>query len=282
MNPMTFFASGDGPHISLSAEEVITIGGYSVTNSMVYGAIFAISVMLIGLWMARKIKVRPVKGVVQIFEIIVDFLIDMMTDVFGSREKGVRYAPIFGTFFMIIVLSNLSGLLPIVGNGIFTETADGVIPFFRPFTADLNATLAMALVAILTVQVLSIRESGIKGHLKHYFTDKPFNPINLFIGVLEIFGELVRVMSLALRLFLNTVVGEILIAVFIWVGRDAAPLVALPIIMFEILVAFIQAYVFTVLSATYLALAIAHHGEHEEDHQADVAINKVEKAPSPA
>lgn len=279
---LQFFASGDEPHISLKAEPVFTIGNFTVTNSMIYGFIFAVTVLIVGIVLAKKVSIKPARGAAQFFEMIAEFLIGMMTDVFGSREKGIKYAPVFGTFFIIIVLSNLSGLLPIVGSGIVSNTAEGATPLFRPFTADLNATMAMALVAIVTVQIMSIRESGIMGHFKHYFTDKPLNPINLFIGILEIFGELVRVMSLALRLFLNTVVGEILIAVFIWVGRDAAPIVVLPIVMFEILVAFIQAYVFTVLAATYLALAIAHHGEHEDDHHADAAINTVEKAASPA
>ena len=271
------FAAEDGPHISLNAEEVFKIGEFSVTNAMVYGLFVAAFVLIFGIWLANKSKVRPGKGAVQFFELIAGFLIDMMTDVFGSKEKGIKYAPIFGTFFILIVLSNLSGLMPIVGNGIFVEGAEGRIPFFRPFTADLNATIAMAVVAIIIVQIMSIKESGLLGHLKHYFTDKPFNPINMFIGILEIFGEFVRVLSLSLRLFLNTVVGEILIAVFIWVGRDAAPLAVLPIILFEILVAFIQAYVFTVLAATYLALSIAHHGEHEEDHQTDATNKEVEE-----
>jgi len=279
---INLFAAVDGPHISLKAEEAFVVSGFSVTNSMIYGGIIAILALVLGISMARKINIKPVKGFAQFFEIITEFLIGMMTDVFGSREKGIKYAPVFGTFFFIIILSNLSGLLPVVGNGIVVVNGDSTIPLFRPFTADLNATLAMSLVAIVTVQIMSIRESGIGGHFKHYFTSEPLNPINMFIGILEVFGEFVRIMSLALRLFLNTVVGEILIAVFIWVGRDAAPIVVLPIILFEVLVAFIQAYVFTILAATYLALAIAHNGEHEEDHHADAAIKKVEKAASPA
>ena len=142
----------------------------------------------------------------------------------------------------------------------------------------------MSTIAILTVQVLSINESGFLGHLKHYFTDKPFNPINMFIGILEVFGELTRIISLSLRLFLNTAVGEILIAVFIYVGGFAAPITVLPIVLFEVLVALIQAYVFTVLSATYLGLAIAHGHDHEEDdeHHETVHDTDVKTGPVPA
>lgn len=257
-------------HISLKAEKIFELAGFEVTNSMIYGLFVSLSIIALGVYAGRKAKVSPVGGLVQIFEMAMEFIIKMLEDIFHSRKKAAQYAPIFGTFFIFIVLSNVSGLMPIVGEGV---NVDGV-PVFRPFTADLNATIAMSVIAIMTVQVLSIKESGVIGHLKHYFTDKPFNPINMFIGVLEVFGEVTRVISLSLRLFLNTAVGEILIAVFISVGSFAAPLTVLPIVLFEILVALIQAYVFTVLAATYLGLAIAHgHDASEDEHTEDVHAN---------
>lgn len=264
---LNFFASEDGPHISLKAEEVFKIGDVSITNSIIYGFLVALTMLIVGIWVAKRSKIKPVGGLVQITELALDFVVNMLEGTLGSRAKAAKYAPMFAVFFIFIVVSNLSGLLPWVGTGLYVNV-DGVhTPIFRPFTADLNATIAMAIIAIGMVQYLSIKESGFMGHLKHYFTDKPLNPINLFIGILEVFGELTRVLSLSLRLFLNTAVGEILIAVFIYVGSYGSPLTVLPIILFEILVALIQAYVFTVLTATYLGLAIAHgeHGHEEDD-----------------
>ena len=264
-----FSAVESGPHISLKAEKIFEIGTFEVTNSMIYGLFVAIFLMIVGSYVAKRAKVSPVGGLVQIFELTMEFIIGMLEDIFKSKDKAIKYAPIFGTFFIFIVVSNISGLMPIVGEGVNVED----IPVFRPFTADLNATIAMSVIAILTVQYLSIKESGFMGHLKHYFTDKPFNPINMFIGVLEVFGEVTRVISLSLRLFLNTAVGEILIAVFIFVGSFAAPITVLPIVLFEILVALIQAYVFTVLSATYLGLAIAHSHDHADDEHTEEVHN---------
>jgi F-type H+-transporting ATPase subunit a len=125
--------------------------------------------------------------------------------------------------------------------------------------------------------VLSIKAQGGKKHLQHYFTDKPWNPINFFIGLLEIFGEFTRILSLSLRLFLNTAVGEILIAVFtsLILTGGRTPIAVIPILLFELLVAGIQAYVFTVLTATYLAMAISH-AHDEDEHHAPVA-QKVEE-----
>jgi len=261
------FASEHGPHISLKAEKIFEVAGFSVTNSMIYGVLIALTTLGVGVAAAKKAGIKPLAGLTQFFEIFMEFMLSMLEQVFGDKKKAVKYAPIFGVFFIFIVFSNVMGLLPIVGEGV---TIDGT-PVFRPFTADLNGTLAMAIIAIIFVQYFSIKESGLMGHFRHYFTDKPLNPINLFIGILEIFGELTRIMSLSLRLFLNTAVGEILIAVFAFVGAQGSSFTILPIVLFEVLVALIQAYVFTVLSATYLALAIQHVDSHEDETHADKA-----------
>lgn len=266
LNALTILASSseDGPHIALAPETVLTIGSLNITNSMIYGLMCAIFLIFIGIFARKRTRVKAGKGITQFIEMIIEFVIGLIEGPLGSRAKAIQYAPIFGSFFIFIIFNNIMGIMPWVGPGISATTAEGSFPLFRAFTADLNGTIAMAIIAIGTVQYLSIKESGFSGHLKHYFTNKPFNPINMFIGLLEVFGELTRMVSLALRLFLNTVVGEILIAVFAFIGRDFQSFTILPIAMFEILVAGIQAYVFTVLCATYLGLAIAH--SHDDEH----------------
>jgi F-type H+-transporting ATPase subunit a len=250
-------------HISLKAEELFKLGPFTITNSMIYGLICAALIGFVMTWAARRIKVSPAKGLVAVFEIMVEYIASLLSGPFGSREKAAKFVPIFGVYFVFIIFNNLLGLLPIVGVGVSYHGT----PLFRPFTADINGTIAMSVIAILMVQYLSIKEQGGKQHLKHYFSDKPLNPINFFIGILEVFGEFTRILSLSLRLFLNTAVGEILIAVFtsMIIASGRTPIVAIPIFLFEALVAYIQAYVFTVLAGTYLGVAIAH-SDHDEDH----------------
>lgn len=262
-------------HVSLRAEHLFKLGPLNVTNSMVYGLISSFLIAMLMLWAAKKIRVKPTKGPAQVIEIVTEFVIDTLEGVFKSRAQAIKYAPIFGSFFFFIIFSNLLALLPVVGPGLTVNVDGAHSPLFRPFTADLNGTLAMAVIAIVMVQFLSIKEQGGKNHLKHYFTDKPFNPLNMFIGLLEVLGEFTRILSLSLRLFLNTAVGEILVSVFtsLIASGGRTPLAVLPILLFETLVAGIQAYVFTVLAATYLGLSIAHHNEHHE-----TAHNKVEGA----
>ncbi len=269
------FAAGDsGIHVSLRAEEVFRIGNISVTNSVIYGVVVAIFMAVVVWQIAKRSKVRPQRGLVAILEMAVEFIVSLLASTFGSRKLAYKYAPVFGTFFLFIMFNNLLGLLPIVGPSV---SYNGT-PVFRPFTADLNGTLMLSLFAIGYVQYLSIKEQGGKNHLKHYFSDKPWNPINFFIGVLEVFGEFTRILSLSLRLFLNTAVGEILIAVFtsLVLSGGRTPLSAIPIFLFEFLVAGIQAYVFTVLTATYLSLAIAHHTHEDEHHDEAQKVEELE------
>lgn len=266
-------AGDSGIHVSLKAEELWNVAGISITNSMVYGLVVAIFMGAVLVSLSRKSRVKPAKKKygVAILESVVLFVVGVLEGAFGSREKAFKYAPIFAVFFIFILITNMSGLIPLVGPGFSVTTEEGAIPLFRPMTADLNGTLVMAVIAIITVQILSIKAQGVKGHLTHYFTDKPLNPLNFFIGVLEVFGEFTRILSLSLRLFLNTAVGEILIAVFtsLILANGQTPIAVIPILAFELLVAGIQAYVFTVLSATYLALAISHaHDEHDHEPEA--------------
>ncbi len=274
---LNLFAAED-IHISLKAEPLFHLGPLTVTNSMVYGLLCALLLVGVMVWAARRINLRPRnRASLSIIEIIVEYVINLLSGPFGTRERAARFAPIFGVFFVFILFNNIMGILPIVGPALeYNHT-----PVFRPFTADLNGTVAMSVVAILFVQYLSIREQGGKKHLQHYFSDKPLNPINFFIGLLEVFGELTRILSLSLRLFLNTAVGEILIAVFtsMILSGGRTPLAVIPILLFELLVAYIQAYVFTVLAGTYLGMAIAH-ADHDDEHASQPGVSPDDHRPA--
>ncbi len=266
--------------VTLKAEPVFHIGNFTVTNSMLYGFLTSLLIIIVMIGLSRRVKLLPKKGFFTgLAESLVEFIMGLLEGVFGSREQAARFTPIFGVYFIFIIFSNLLELVPWVGEGLYHVQNGVKADLFRPFTADLNGTIALAVIAIIMVQILSIREQGAKKHLQHYFTNKPLNPINFFIGLLEVFGEFTRILSLSLRLFLNTAVGEILIVVFtsMILAGGHTPFAVIPIFLFEALVAFIQAYVFTVLSATYLGLAISHaHEDHDEHHEpADKKVEAV-------
>lgn len=261
-----------GPTVHIAPNELFTFHGYPITNSMVFAWVCSLLIIILLVTVARRMTIRPKGGVTQLVEAGTEFIIGVLENSLGSRKKAVKYAPFFTTVFFFIALSNLLGLIPGVGEAL---TYHGV-PVFRAFTADLNGTLATATITLILVQYYAIRESGPTRHLRHYFGGSLKNPLTYLAGVYEVFGEFIRLFSLALRLFLNVAIGEIIIAVFAYLGKFAAPITSLPFVMLEIGVAFLQAYIFVMLSITYLSLAV-HHGEGEEEEDFDEAFQETLK-----
>jgi F-type H+-transporting ATPase subunit a len=258
---LTRFAA-DGPAIHITPAELFTWHGISITNSILYAWISSLLILVVLVITARRMTLRPKRGFTQLVEIGTEFIISTLAGSLGSRAKATKYAPYFVTTFFFVMFSNWLGLLPGVGEAItYNET-----PVFRPFTADLNATLAAATVMMVLVQVFAIRESGIKKHIRHYFAGSLKNPMTWFLGVFEMFSELTRIASLALRLFLNVAIGEVIIAIFTYLGAFAAPITALPFLFLELFVGALQAYIFVMLCVMYLSAAI-HHDHDEAEHQ---------------
>lgn len=218
---------------------------------------------------ARNVKLRPSKNpVVGLVEAAAEYALNMMSEVMHSRRKAVRYVPLILTLFFVIMLNNWAGLLPGVGHAVTTSTHEGHVPLLRGFTSDLNNTLALAIVTMIMVQIYAIIELKPLGYLKHFFSDKPYNPINLFVGVLELVGEFTKVMSLSLRLFGNIFAGEVLLLVIGSISGYLAPVTTLPFIFMELFVGFIQAFVFAMLAIVYLAIATdKHEAEHAKTPQ---------------
>lgn len=254
----------DGPSVHVSPLGVTHIGGWTITNSMLYGWICA--VVLIGLltWAARKITIKPKGGALQFVEAGAEFVTKTVEGAFEDKARAAKYVPFFTTVFFFILLNNWFGLIPGVGDAIMR----GDNPLLRPFTADLNGTLSIGLVTMLFVYAASIRESGgVLKYIRHFFVGSPKNPLYFVIGILEMLTDLIRVLSLSLRLFLNVTIGEIVIAVFSYLGHAAAPLTALPFTLIEMFIGALQAYIFTVLSLMYLAIVVNHASEHAK-HEA--------------
>ena len=252
-----------GPTVHVAPAGVGHLAGFTITNSIIYGWICAVVITVLLIIAAKRITVKPKGGLIQVVEVGVDFITNLVENAFENKAIGRKYVPYFVTLFFFILFNNRLGLLPIVGEGFKT----GDSPLFRPFTGDLNATLGIGIVSMLVVYGASIYESGgVRKYLRHFFIGSALNPLYLVIGLLEMFTDLTRVFSLSLRLFLNITIGEIVIAVFAYLGHGLAPLTALPFTMLEFLVAALQAYIFTILCTMYLAIAVNHDASHSDEH----------------
>ncbi len=262
-NFLTRFADS-GPSVHVAPHVVTHLGGLTITNSILYGWLSIVLICVLLITVARRVTIKPLAGFSQFIEAGAEFIVNLVEGAFDDKQRARKYVPFFVTLFFFILLNNWLGLLPIVGEGFHV----GETPLFRPFTADLNGTLAAGIFTMLYVYAASIRESGGFGkYMRHFFVGSPFNPLYFVIGLLEMLTDLTRAFSLSLRLFLNVTIGEIVIAVFSYLGHFAAALTALPFTLVELFVGALQAYIFTVLSLMYLAIAVNHASDHNHDEE---------------
>lgn len=139
------------------------------------------------------------------------------------------------------------------------ESHSKMVPIFRAATADLNTTLALAIISVFLTQFFGVSHLGLS-YFKKFFDFS--NPINFFVGVLEIILEFAKIVSFAFRLFGNIFAGEVLLAVMTYL---VAIIVPAPFYALELFVGFIQALVFSMLSLIFFNLATKSH--HEESHE---------------
>lgn len=258
MNLIRLFASS-GPTVYVAPQKVFTIYGWPINDSMIYGWGIIIILMVLFIWATKHVKVHPGKGFIGIVEEGVNFIINLVENSFNDPEVGRKYVPYFVTLFFFILFNNWTELLPVINDAFKYKN----VPLLRPFTADLNATFAMGLITMGLVYYASVKESGgFKIYLRHFFVGSPKNPLYLIIGMLEMLTDLTRVISLSLRLYLNVTIGMIVIDVFAYLGHIIAPISALPFYLIEAFICALQAYIFTVLSVMYLAVAVNHARDH--------------------
>ena len=171
------------------------------------------------------------------------------------------------TFFLFIVVSNLMGLLPGVGS-----IKLGGQPIFRPPTADANTTIAMALVFFIMSSWWAVKYNGVVGLIKHLFGVKggmtglvviPLFFIFVFIGFIEVMSILIRPVALAMRLYGNVYGGESVLTLML--HTQPLGLAALPFYFLELLVACVQALVFTILCIAFIG-TLCSHPEEEDGH----------------
>lgn len=266
MNFLQMFADS-GPVVHVAPGTDLTIAGFPITNSMLLGWAATLLAVIVLAIIARRVTVKPRGGLTQYVEAIVTFVVDFVEGAFTDKEKGRKYVPFFVTLFFFILLNNWSGLIPGVGDGVNVHGH----PLLRPLTGDLNLTVVMGLITMGLVYYWSIREMGgfIK-YVRHFFLGSPLNPLYLVIGIIEMITDLTRAFSLALRLFLNMAIGEIVISVFAYLGGLLAPgsvlepITALPFTLLELGVGALQAYIFVILAVNYLAITVNSAHSHDD------------------
>jgi len=277
LSAVTFSHASEGEGVAPAAAKLVDFGnGWAITNSMATG--WAVSALIIGLilFVLGKPRVLPNKSQA-VFESVLEALQNLFEPIVGKKAFPATF-PLLVTFFVFILIQNWMGLLPGVGTIGWGHEVDGhfhlTSPWIRPFTADFNSTIALALVSFGAYLIIIFKYAGPKLILWDLFGNKadkgetpgwlyPFlSLVFLVVGCIEVFSIAIRPFTLSVRLFGNVFGGENLLhgTGFIFIFY-----------FMELLVGLIQATVFTLLSAVYIGL-ICNHGddhEHAEGHAAE-------------
>ncbi len=249
--PHTIFPPGH------HAPEGLVVFDVSISSTLLTLWIVSIVVILSFWLMTRGAKLVP-SGRQNVAEWIFETLETFAMSLGGPGAKP--YIPLFAAFFLLILFSNWSGLIPGVGRVIW----------FRAPTSDVNVTIGLALVAFFFFQYQGFKHLGI-GYLSKFFPLGEFRKgigagiIALFVGLVELLLEFVKPITLSMRLFGNVYGGEVALGVL-----TALTIALIPLAMYalEVMLNLVQALIFSTLTLMFTLAAIEHHGdEHDESHE---------------
>lgn len=244
----------------------------SITNSMVTSWVISLLFILLIRWTVGKPQLIPNKG-----QLVIENLIENFQSVIGPivGEKMIKPTmPLLLGFFVFILIQNWSGLLPGVAAFGHIDNEGHFIYHFRPGNADLNLTLALAIVSFIAWGYFIIRYAGLKALVYDLFGNKSSrNEVPLFlyyflflvffgVGLIECISIAFRLISLSFRLFGNVFGGENLMDSIQGIFGYILPV---PFYFLEALIGFIQAFVFALLVAIYIGLICNH--EPSESHK---------------
>jgi F-type H+-transporting ATPase subunit a len=240
-------------------------------------------------------------GLQNLFEFIIEALHGLTKGIAGHWTP--KFFPIIATIFLLVITANWIGLIPGVGSiGILEHpheaqgaeakgaveftgfVANGpiltaqpaklieegyfLVPFFRSPSADLNFTLALALISVFLVQYFGVKGNG-AGYFRKFFDVSGFKRgafwglIGIFVSILELISEIAKIISFSFRLFGNVFAGEVLLLVMAFL---IPYIISIPFYGLELFVGFIQALVFMLLTLVFFTLAASSHHGGEEHH----------------
>jgi F-type H+-transporting ATPase subunit a len=216
--------------------------GYLPIPTHVVMFLFVVLISVVVLTILRgKLSVESPNTRQQTFEVGVEAIRGLLSDLIGPG--GMKHFPVVATFGLLILLSNLTGMLP-----------DMVAP-----TANFNVTLALAITSFLYYNYVGIRENGLLGHIKHFGGPVPSIGIMLFLFPIEIISNLARILSLSMRLFGNIYGEEQVSGVISSLMQWVVPALLMPL---ALLTSVLQTFIFIVLSMIYLGEVSSHSEDH--------------------
>ncbi len=292
------------PEILVAPEKLFDItlpggGTFAVVNTLptLFITIFLIIIPLA--WATRNSLLKSAqtdlvpRGVGNVMEAILEMLYNLTEGTAGKYARMIF--PWFATIMIYVLLANLLKLIPgfesigllheshgegghhiepLAGNWYLFTHEKGehlLVPFFRGISVDLNFTAALAIISVVMIQVVGVRAQGAAYFSKFFNTRRMFKvpffgAMDFLVGLLELISEISKILSFAFRLFGNMFAGIVLVAIVAGLLGRFSILPAM-VMMFELFVGVIQAFVFGMLTMVFMAQATQGHGEeHAEAH----------------
>jgi len=265
--------------VELPAEPVLHVRHFSVTNTLLASWLTILVLAALFFVLTRRMKLIPGRRQAAA-EAIVEGLLNFVKSVAGEKHARMIF-PGVATIFIYVISNAYLGLLPFFGSVGVIEHGGKFAPLFRAANTDLNVPLSIAIMSFVFVESWGMRAIGVSHYLGEFINvgqmlrglkellkgkigqgvmDVVFGFINLFVGVLEIFSHLIRMLSFTFRLFGNMTAGEILILV----SSFLIPLAfSIPFYGLELLIGMIQALIFSGLTLVFATIAVSPHEETE-------------------
>lgn len=249
--------------ISLASETIAHVGPFEIRNTMLMAWLAMLALIAFcGAVRATGYKLIPGRFQMAV-ELVIGGLYDLFASILHDDRLARKFFPMLATMMFFIVLGNWMGILPGVGSITILGMHEGheaAIPLFRSMNADVNMTLAIAVMAMLAVQMFGMLELGFFHYTGKFIIPPWKGPIQTFVGLLEIVSELSKIISFTFRLFGNIFAGEVLLIVISYLVPYLAPV---PFLGMELFVGLIQGLVFALLTTVFLKNAVTSHESHD-------------------
>lgn len=242
-----------GIHVALAAQRLGEWLGIPITNTLVTTWLVVGVIVILVLLNSERIRLVP--GRFQtLLEMVFEFVFNYVKETLGSEKMAQRFFPLLTTIFIFVLALNWFEFLP----GVESIKYHGE-PLFRGVNTDLTTPLVLAFVSFFVIEITGIMTIGIYKYGSKFIVNPLRNPIGFAIGLIELIGEFVRLISLSFRLFGNILAGSVIIAVATYFAPYGAPGI---LSLFEIFIGFLQAAVFALLTLFFIKLAIEEpHGQ---------------------
>jgi F-type H+-transporting ATPase subunit a len=272
------FMSVSKPHVELPSEGLFEVAGFAITNTLIASWLTIIVLVSVFYVCTRKMKLIP--GRLQnLAEMAVEGLLNFVEGAAGKKHARLLF-PAVATIFIYVIANAYLALLPFFSTIVVTGHEGDLVPLFRGANTDVNVPLSIAVMSFIFVEFWGMRSLGafrylgeffnvgqlgrgikelFRGKIRSAITNVGFGFINLFVGLLEVFSHLIRIVSFTFRLFGNMTAGEILVLV----SAFLIPLIfTIPFYGLELLIGLIQALIFAGLTLVFGIIAI--RPTHEE------------------